>query len=123
MVVALKLSLIWMGNLVQSQHHQNVLVLQGERGLPHEFLSSTFLQPTDFNQIEHERRFKFVLKGLFILITVKVVLILLLAQVTEPGAIFGKVHFLAGGLFDPEDTMARSSRILILSAMGSLSLL
>ena len=99
------------------QHHQNVLDLQGERGLPHEFLSYTFLQPTEFNQIEHERRFKFVLKGIFILITVYVVLILLLAQVTEPGALIGKVHFLAR-LFDPEDTMVRSTRIVILFCNG-----
>ena len=56
----------------------------------------------EFTQIDHEKCFKFVLTGLFILITVWVVLMFVLAQIIEPGAFFG-VGFLTGDmLVEPE---------------------
>ena len=102
--------------LHQSQHHQDVPDIQGEQCLPDldfRFLSPTFFQPTEFNQLEHEKRFKLVFKGLLILITVNVVLLALLAQMTEPGSLFGRVNFLSGAFFEQEDSMSKSTRMFL----------
>ena len=59
-----------------------------------------FLQPIEFTQIDHEGRFKFVLKGIFILITVCVVLLFVIAQIIEPGFPFSGMTFLTGEMWD-----------------------
>ena len=56
------------------------------------FLSSSFFQPIEFTQLEHEKRFKFVLKGILILTTVYVVSFFVLILIIEPGALFGRVY-------------------------------
>ena len=84
--------------LHQPQHHQDVPAVQGEQWF-YLSLILTFLQPIEFNQIEHERRFKFVLKGIFILITVCVVLLFVWAHVTDPGAFFVRIYFLTEDVF------------------------
>ena len=57
----------------------------------------------EFTQIDHEKCFKFVFKGLFILITVWNVLLFVLAQIIEPGALYARVVFLTGDmLVEPE---------------------
>ena len=87
--------------LHQPQHQQDVPAIQGEECLPDLiFLSSTFFQPIEFIQIQHEKRFKLVLKIILILITVYVGLFFVLAQIIEPGALFRRVYFLTGGVFD-----------------------
>ena len=45
-----------------------------------------------FTQIAHEKRFKFVLKGILILTTVYVVSFFVLILIIEPGALFGSVY-------------------------------
>ena len=52
----------------------------------------------EFTQIDHEKCFKFVFKGLFILITVWNVLLFVLAQIIEPGALYARVVFLTGDM-------------------------
>ena len=54
-----------------------------------------------FTQIAHEKRFKFVLMGQFTLITACVVLLFVWTQIVEPGALFGRLHFLKGEV-EPE---------------------
>ena len=51
----------------------------------------------EFTQIDHEKCFKFVLKGLFILITVWNVLLFVLAEIIEPGALYAWVVFFDWG--------------------------
>ena len=48
----------------------------------------------EFTQINHEARFKLILQGQFILITVSVVLLFVWAHIVEPGALFGRLYFL-----------------------------
>ena len=45
-------------------------------------------QPIQFNALDHEKRFKIILTGLLILITVYVFAIFELANIIEPGAVF-----------------------------------
>ena len=66
------------------------------------FFSSTFFQPIEFQQLEHEKRFKFILIVILILITVFVVLLFVLAQIIEPGALFKNVYFLTGDMVEVE---------------------
>ena len=57
----------------------------------------------EFTQIDQEKWFKFVLKGLFILITVWNVLLFVLAEIIEPGTVYASVGFLTGDmLVEPE---------------------
>ena len=86
------------------------------------FLSSYFFQPIEFKQIEHEKRFKLVLKCLFILITVYVGSFFLLAQIIEPGALFGRVYFLTGDLFEQEESIAALTEVFILFSHGITAL-
>ena len=65
-----------------------------------------FFQPIEFTQIEHETRFKRVLNGLFILITVYAGLFFFLAQIVDPGALFKRVDFLTGGSVGQEDSLS-----------------
>ena len=52
----------------------------------------------EFTQIDHEKYFKFVMRGLFILITVWNVLLFMLAEIIEPGALYARVGFLTGDM-------------------------
>ena len=52
----------------------------------------------EFAQIDHEKYFKFVMRGLFILITVWNVLLFMLAEIIEPGALYARVGFLTGDM-------------------------
>merc|ERR1712192_266758 len=73
--------------------------------------------------IEHERRFKFVLKALFILITACVILLFVWAQTFEPGALFNfkGTNFLTGGmLYEPEAIKAYF--VFLLSGNGATAL-
>ena len=86
------------------QHQQDLSDIQGESSLF--FLppsSSNFIQPIEFNQLDHEKRFKFVFKGLLIVITVYVASFCAMLNFLEPGAVTKKgrrgnfdVVFLAG---------------------------
>ena len=74
------------------------------------FLSSTFFQPAEFTQLEHEKRFKLVLILVLVLITVNVVLFCVFVQ---PGALFERVSFLTDDVFQL-DTMAKSTRMFLI---------
>ena len=83
-----------------------------------------FLQPIEFTQIEHEKQFKFVFKGLFILITVWVVLSFVLAQIIAPGALFARVDFLTGDmLVKPEVGKAHSMNLLFGNVATALAMI
>ena len=47
----------------------------------------SLFQPTEFNQLEHEKRFKLVFKGLMIVITLCVGLFFVLLHFLEPGSL------------------------------------
>ena len=50
-------------------------------------LSLPLFQPTQFNQLEHEKRFKLVFKGLIIVITICVVAFFAVLNFLEPGSL------------------------------------
>ena len=50
-------------------------------------LSLPLFQPTQFNQLEHEKRFKLVFKGLIIVITICVVAFFAVLNLLEPGSL------------------------------------
>ena len=99
--------------LHEHQHHQDVPDNQGGQCLPDLISLSRFFQPTEFTQLDHEKRFKFVLKALFVLITLNVVLFFVFA----PGALFDRVSFLTGGVFE-QDTMPKSAKIFLVFCNG-----
>ena len=77
----------------------------------------------EFTQIDHEKYFKFVMRGLFILITVCVVLLFVLAQIIEPGALYARVGFLTGDMFSkPEDNRAHLMFLLFCNGVTALAL-
>ena len=73
-----------------------------------------------FNQLEHERRFKFIFQGLLILITLYVVSFFLLAHIIEPGALFKRVYFFTGGVLveQDDDSIAKLTAIRIIFSHG-----
>ena len=106
--------------LDQPQHQQDVPDIQGEQCLPHLiFLSSTFFQPTGFIQLQHEKRFKFLLILIHVLITIYVVLFFVLAQIIVPGVVFRRVYFFTSGvLVERDDSLARLTAIFFVYSAG-----
>ena len=77
----------------------------------------------EFTQIDHEKYFKFVMRGLFILITVWNVLLFVLAEIFEPGALYARVGFLTGDMFSkPEDNRAHLMFLLFCNGVTALAL-
>ena len=95
---------MWMGGLIQCSLislsiTRMFLLLKVSSVFPiWSFSHPLSFQPIEFNAIEHERRFWLILKGIFILITVCVVLLFVWAQIIEPGALFERLHFLTGDM-------------------------
>merc|ERR1719234_1275627 len=84
------------------------------------------IKPIEFTQIEHERRFKLVLKGIFILITACVILLFVWAQIFEPGALFNfrETNFLTGGmLYEPDAIKAYFVFLLSGNAATALAMI
>ena len=54
----------------------------------HMYYEQITFQPIQFNALDHEKKFKIILTGLLILITVYVFAIFELANIIEPGAVF-----------------------------------
>ena len=88
------------------------------------FFSSTFFQPIEFQQLEHEKRFKFTVILILILITVFVVSLFVVAQIIEPGALFKKLNFLTGEPVDrvEVDDVTKLCAIFILFPAGVTAL-
>ena len=110
--------------LNQPQHHQDVPAAEGEQCLTNLiFLSSFFFQPIEFTQIEHERRFKFVLKGIFILITVCVALLFAWTHIVSPGVLFSLrgMHILTGDMLD-EPEVGKAYSVFLLFGNGAMAL-
>ena len=96
--------------LHRPEHQQDVPDIQGEQCLPDLiFLSYTFFQPVEFNQLEHEKRFKVVLILILVLITVYAVSTFVLAQIIEPGALFITVYWFTGGKLDSAGIVGKFS--------------
>ena len=73
------------------QHHQDGSHIQGGH-FPFMIFKAmdkkiSLFQPTEFNQLEHEKRFKLVFKGLMIVITLCVGLFFVLLHFLEPGSL------------------------------------
>ena len=85
----------------------------------HVTIKKITFQPIQFNALDHEKRFKIILTGLLILITVYVFAIFELANIIEPGAAFKSaclplymhVYLLNGGCF-AEYVLPRSILII-----------
>ena len=110
--------------LNQPQHHQDVPAVEGEQCLTNLiFLSSFFFQPIEFTQIEHERRFKFVLKGIFILITVCVALLFAWTHIVSPGVLFSLrgMNILTGDMLD-EPEVGKAYPVFLLFGNGAMAL-
>ena len=80
-------------------------------------------QPIEFNAIEHERRFKFVLKGIFILITVCVALLFAWTHIVSPGVLFSLrgMHILTGDMLD-EPEVGKAYSVFLLFGNGAMAL-
>ena len=69
---------------IQGQQHPEILVMKNLT-----FPSSTFIQPAEFNALNHEKKFKFILAGIFVFIILNVsALFFCILYFGQPGALF-----------------------------------
>ena len=79
---------------IQGEQYSEILVMNNLTSS-----SSTFIQPTEFNALDHEKKFKFILAGLFVFIILYVsAMVCIVTQFSEPGIFFGNGSFLAKGV-------------------------
>ena len=71
------------------QHHQDVSHIQGGQCLPDikSKLPPSLFQPTEFNQLDHKKRFKIVIKSELIVLTICVASFFLVLYFLEPGSL------------------------------------
>ena len=129
-VAVLKFSLVWTCSLVQWSlvslsiiRMFLILKVISVSFLSWSFFHILFFQPAEFTQLEHEKRFKFVLKCLFILITVYVALFFLLADIIDPRAPFVRVSSFTDGLLVELEGSMTKVFVLFSNGMTGLAML